>query len=88
MCLGIPAKLESIEPCQDEIFRTGKISFGTISRNISLAMLPEARPGDYVLVHAGIALSIISEEEAQKTLAYLKDSGEAEEEIYPRNLDH
>ena len=80
MCLGIPAKLESIDEASDEFFRTGKIAFGGISRTVSLAMLSEARPGDYVLVHAGVALSIISEEDARTVFDYLKESGELDEE--------
>ncbi|WP_114778297.1 HypC/HybG/HupF family hydrogenase formation chaperone [Botryobacter ruber] len=83
MCLGIPAKLETIDEASDEFFRTGKISFGGISRTVSLAMLSEAQPGDYVLVHAGIALSVISEEEARTVFEYLKESGELEEEGLP-----
>jgi hydrogenase expression/formation protein HypC len=79
MCLGIPAKLETIDDATDEIFRTGKISFGGISRTVSLAMLSEARAGDYVLVHAGVALSVISEEEANTTFKYLQASGELDE---------
>ncbi|MDX5419801.1 MAG: HypC/HybG/HupF family hydrogenase formation chaperone [Hymenobacteraceae bacterium] len=80
MCLGIPAKLESIDETTDSFFRTGKISFGGISRTVSLAMLTEAQPGDYVLVHAGVALSIISEQEANTVFEYLKESGELDEE--------
>lgn len=82
MCLGIPAKLECINPSTDELFRTGKISFGGISRQISLAMLPDAKPGDYILIHAGVALSIINEEDAQSVFEHLKNSGELEEEDF------
>ena len=82
MCLGIPAKLEAIDEGADHLFRTGKISFGGISRTISLAMLTEAQPGDYVLVHAGIALSVISEEEANTVFQYLKETGELDEEAW------
>ena len=80
MCLGIPARLELIDNENDVFFRTGKISFGGISRTVSLAMLSEAKPGDYVLVHAGIALSVISEEEANSVFEYLKETGELDEE--------
>lgn len=80
MCLGIPAKLESVnESDGEDLFRTGKILFGGISRKVSLAMLTEAKAGDYILVHAGIALSIISEDEAQLVFRYLQQSGESEE---------
>ena len=79
MCLAIPAKLESIEPWTDPIFRTGTVNFGGIGKKISLAMLSEAKPGDYVLIHAGVALTIVSEEEARKVFDYLKQTGELEE---------
>jgi hydrogenase expression/formation protein HypC len=83
MCLGIPAKLESVTQATDECFRTGRILFGGITRTISLALLAQARPGDYVLVHAGVALSVISEEQALAVLAYLQDSGELQQETLP-----
>ncbi|MCX2739732.1 HypC/HybG/HupF family hydrogenase formation chaperone [Pontibacter anaerobius] len=83
MCLGIPAKLDSIDETADDFFRTGKISFGGISRTVSLAMLTDAKPGDYVLVHAGVALSVITEQEAATVFEYLKMSGELDEEGLP-----
>ena len=83
MCLGIPARLESVDETADDCFRKGKISFGGISRSVSLAMLTEAKPGDYVLVHAGVALSLISEQEATTVFEYLKESGELSEEGLP-----
>jgi hydrogenase expression/formation protein HypC len=83
MCLGIPAKLESVTEQKDECFRTGRIFFGGIWRTISLALLAEARPGDYVLVHAGVALSVISEQQAQAVLTYLQDSGELQDDSLP-----
>jgi hydrogenase expression/formation protein HypC len=83
MCLGIPAQLESVSEESDDCFRTGKILFGGISRTISLALLTEARPGDYVLVHAGVALSLISEDQAREVLAYLQDSGELQQDPLP-----
>ncbi len=84
MCLAIPAKLESINPGSDYLFRTGKVSFGGIHQTVSLAMLTEAKPGDFILVHAGVAISIISEKEAKTVFDYLKKSGELEEE-FPDN---
>ena len=67
MCLAVPGKIESIDG-EDSIFRTGKVGFGGIVKSINLACVPEARPGDYVLVHAGFAISVIDEEEARKTI--------------------
>lgn len=71
MCLAIPGKVESItEP--DSFLRMGRISFGNIIKEASLAYVPEARVGDYVIVHVGFALSRVDEEEAQKIFDYLK----------------
>jgi hydrogenase expression/formation protein HypC len=67
MCLAVPGKIESIEG-EDQIFRMGKIYFGGILKTVNLSCVPDARIGDYVLVHAGFAISVIDEEEARKTL--------------------
>lgn len=76
MCLAIPGKLVSIEKEVDEIFRTGKVSFEGVMREVNLAMVPEAIVGDYVLVHVGTAISVVDEEEAKKTFEYIKEAGE------------
>ena len=68
MCLAIPGKILSIENQDDEIFRQAKVSFDGIIKTVNLAMVPEAKEGDYVLVHVGAAISIVDEEEAGKTL--------------------
>ncbi len=70
MCLAVPGKLLSIEG-SDPILRTGKVSFGGIVKQVNLAYLPEARVGDYVLVHVGFAISTVDEQEAQEIFAYL-----------------
>jgi hydrogenase expression/formation protein HypC len=74
MCLAIPGKIESIDGA-DPMFRTGKVSFGGIFKTINLACVPKAQTGDYVLVHAGIAINIIDEEEARKTLDCWEEIG-------------
>ena len=81
MCLSIPGKLTSITAQLDDTFRIGKVSFGGIMREVNLAMVPEAKIGDYVLVHVGVAIGTIDEEEAHKTLEYHKKTGELEEEL-------
>ena len=63
----------------DEIFRVGKVSFGGIQKEVNLAMVPQAQIGDYVLVHVGVAISVVDEEEARTTFEYLKKMGEVEE---------
>ena len=79
MCLAIPGKLLSITAQLDETFRQGKVSFGGISKEINLSMVPEARVGDYVLVHVGVAIGVVDEEEARQTFEYLKQMGEVDE---------
>ena len=79
MCLAIPGKIIEITAQLDDLFRTAKVSFGGIRKEINLCMVPEAQVGDYVLVHVGVAISKIDEEEAMKVFNYLKDMGEVEE---------
>ena len=79
MCLAIPRKLLSITNQLDETFRFGKVSFGGITKEVNLCMVPEAKVDDYVLVHVGVAISIVDEQEAKTTFEYLKQMGEVEE---------
>ena len=58
-----------------------KVSFGGIIKEATLEMVPQAKEGDYVLVHVGVAISVVDEEEAQKTFRYLEEMGEVEEEL-------
>jgi hydrogenase expression/formation protein HypC len=79
MCLAIPGKIVSITNQLDDTFRFGKVSFGSILKEINLCMVPQAKTGDYVLVHVGAAISVVDEEEAARVFSYLKDMGEVEE---------
>ena len=79
MCLAVPGKLISINPGDDPIFRSGIVSFSGINKEINLSMIPEVKIGDYVLIHVGVALSIVDEEEANETLEYLRQMGELNE---------
>ena len=72
MCLSIPGKLVEITNQLDETFRTGKVSFDGVKKEVSLPLVPEAKITDYVLVHAGVAISIVDDEEAKKTFDLLK----------------
>lgn len=76
MCLSIPGKLTAITNQLDDTFRVGKVSFGGIVKDVNLFMVPEAKVGDYVLVHVGVAIGLIDEDEAQKTFSYLQQIGE------------
>ncbi|QLG44051.1 HypC/HybG/HupF family hydrogenase formation chaperone [Costertonia aggregata] len=76
MCLAIPGKIKSIEIQYGGMVRMAKVSFGGITKEASLEMLPDADVDDYVLVHVGVAISKVNEEEAQKTFKYLEEIGE------------
>ena len=76
MCLAIPGKIKSIEFQYGGAVRMASVSFGGITKEASLEMLPEANINDYVLVHVGVAISKVDEEEAQKTFKYLEELGE------------
>jgi len=84
MCLAIPGKLTSISSQLDETFRFGKVSFGGIMKEVNLSMVPHAKVGDYILVHVGVAISVVDEEEALKTFEYIRQLGELSE----LNEDH
>lgn len=70
MCLAVPGQLLSVAG-DDPMMRSGKVSFGGILKEVNLACVPEAKVGDYVIVHAGLAISLLDEEEAARTLEYL-----------------
>jgi hydrogenase expression/formation protein HypC len=72
MCLAIPGKIESITG-DDPLVRMGKVNFGGILKEACLAYVPEAKVGDYVIVHVGFALSRLDEDEAKKVFEYLKE---------------
>jgi hydrogenase expression/formation protein HypC len=78
MCLAVPGKLLSIAG-DDPLARTGKVSFGGILKEVNLFCVPEAKIGDYVIVHAGLAISVLDEEEAARTLEYLQEIQEINE---------
>ena len=78
MCLAIPGKIVSISG-DKPLERVGKVDFGGILKQASLAYVPEAKIGDYVIVHVGFALSRLDEEEANKVFEYLKEMEGLEE---------
>ncbi|HNQ89950.1 MAG TPA: HypC/HybG/HupF family hydrogenase formation chaperone [Verrucomicrobiota bacterium] len=78
MCLAVPGKLLSVTGGED-LDRTGKVSFGGVVKEVSLACLPEAKVGDYVIVHVGFALSVVDEVEAEAVFAYLQQMDELNE---------
>ena len=86
MCLAIPGRIKSIESQHDGLVRMAKVQFGGIVKEASLEMVPDANEGDYVLVHVGVAISIVNEEEAKKTFEYLREAGELDE-LEPASID-
>lgn len=71
MCLAVPGKIVSIAG-DDPLMRSGKLNFGGVLKQVSLAYVPEAKVGDYAIVHVGFAISLIDQDEAEQTLADLK----------------
>jgi len=71
MCLAIPALIKSIDGQQAEVDIEG------VTREISLQLTPEAKAGDYVLLHTGYAIGVIDAEEAEETLKLLREMAEA-----------
>ena len=76
MCLAVPGQVTRIEAPQSETLRLASVAFGGIEKQVNLCFVPEARVGDYVLVHVGVALSVLDEAEALQTLDYLRRMGE------------
>ena len=79
MCLAIPGKIQSIESRYDGNVQMARVLFGGVTREASLEMLPDARVGDYVLVHVGVAISKVNEAEAKLIFGYLRQAGELTE---------
>jgi hydrogenase expression/formation protein HypC len=75
MCLGVPGEVIVVTGGE---LRMAKVSFGGIVKEICLAYVPEADVGDYVIVHAGFAISRIDEAEAKRTITYLDEAYAAE----------
>lgn len=71
MCLAIPGQIMSINE-GEALARTGRVNFGGIIKEVSLACVPEACVGDYVIVHVGFAISTLDEAEAHQVFAYLR----------------
>jgi hydrogenase expression/formation protein HypC len=75
MCLAVPGKILEIMG-DDPLLRAAKVSFAGVIKLVSLTCTPEARLGDFVLVHVGVAISVIDAKEAEETFRYLRAMGE------------
>ena len=79
MCLAVPGKI--VEVYDTGGLRMCKIDFGGVTREACLQALPDAKVGEFTIVHAGFALNILSETEAQETLEALRELGEIEDQL-------
>ena len=77
MCLGVPAKIEEIY--QKDGLKMARVDFGGVSREVCLDYVPEARVGEYCIIHVGFAISLLSEAEAQETLTLLNQIADLED---------
>jgi hydrogenase expression/formation protein HypC len=75
MCLAIPGKVISASG-DEPLLRMGRVDFSGVVKEVSLAYVPEARVGDYVIVHVGFAISVLDEKEAQEVFEYLRQMEE------------
>jgi hydrogenase expression/formation protein HypC len=73
MCLAVPVKVVSIESNEAEV------EIGGVRRRVSIVLTPEARVGDYVLLHTGYAINVVNEAEAQETLKILEEMASLDE---------
>ncbi len=72
MCLGIPGEILSVHDGPGGL-RYGTVRFGAADREVCLAYVPEARAGDFVIVHVGVALSVLSRDDAEEVFGYLEE---------------
>ena len=75
MCLAVPGRILSVSG-DEPLTRSAKVDFGGVVKDVSLAYVPEATVGDYVIVHVGVALNTVEENEARRTLEYLRQMDE------------
>ena len=78
MCLAVPGRILDIDG-DDPLLRSGQVDFAGIRKRVNLSYVPEARVGDYVLVHVGFAISVVDEAEARRVLEYLTAMGDMAE---------
>jgi len=78
MCLGIPGKIISIY--EEQSTKMAKVDFGGVTREVCIEVIPDAKPGDWTIIHAGFALNILDEAEALETLEILNEMAAFTEE--------
>jgi hydrogenase expression/formation protein HypC len=85
MCLGVPGKIT--ERYERDGLPMGRVDFGGATREVCLVYVPEARVGDYAIIHVGFALNLLDEAEARETLDLLRQVGAFDEELGPAMLE-
>jgi hydrogenase expression/formation protein HypC len=83
MCLAVPGKI--VEITKSDGLQMARVDFGGIFREACLDYVPEAKVGDYCVIHVGFAISLLSEKEAMETLDLLKQITDIEEELGPED---
>lgn len=83
MCLGIPGEIKSIT---EGVLRTGRVAFGGVLKEVCLAYVPEAGVGDFVIVHAGFAISRVEPERAERVFSYLEEVGATTELVARKSI--
>ena len=79
MCLGVPGKI--VDVYESKGLQMAKVDFGGIFREACLSYVPEAKVGEYCIIHVGFAISLLSEKDAMETLELLRQMGSLEEEL-------
>jgi hydrogenase expression/formation protein HypC len=79
MCLGVPGKVTAIR--EDRGTKMATVDFGGVTKEICLAYVPEARIGDYTIIHAGFAITLLDEASALETLAMMREVGLLDDEF-------
>jgi hydrogenase expression/formation protein HypC len=87
MCLAIPGLVLEISG-DEPIKRVGQVKFGGITKEVSMAYVPEAKVGDYVIVHVGFAISTLDRSEANRVFEYLREMDELQELEVPSSEQH
>ena len=77
MCLGVPGEVIEFDAGSTEL-STAVVEFAGLRRRVCMACVPDARPGDFVIVHAGVAISRVDPNEAQRVFAYLNEIGDSD----------
>lgn len=79
MCLGIPGSIKEIY--ETDGIKMGKVNFSGVQREVCLEYVPDAKIGDYVIVHVGFAISLLSQTEAEETLSMIREIANLEDEL-------